>query len=302
VAEVTVRDAHRGDAPAIGEIWSAAVPYLVRTAARAAADMREDKTMRRRRWVGLVDGVVAGTATARQVGEHEVFVSVEVHPDHGSRGVGTALLSQAAATYAQVDQMRSVSNGDPISLAFAVRNGFLPEGEHRISFADPAAVPEAGPPPSGLRPVTLEALPDLRMLLETYNLSAGDDPSGLSRRYTMYQLRSEWWDSPDNAPGLSFGLIDDSAPRPVLASFTSVQVDRERSRCWSSMTCTHPAYRRRGMARWVKQRMLNELVGSGVTEAWTGNDSTNEAMIAVNEQLGYVMAATSIRLARRLSF
>ena len=136
--------------------------------------------------------------------------------------------------------MRSVSNGDPISLAFAVRNGFLPEGEHRISFVDPAAVGDAGPPPNGLRPVTLEALPDLRMLLETYNLAAGDDPSGLSRRYTMYQLRSEWWDNPDNAPSLSFGLIDDDAPRPVLAAFTSVQVDRERGRAWSTMTA-HPS-------------------------------------------------------------
>ena len=297
-----MRDAHRGDAPAIGEIWSAAVPYLVRTAARAAADMREDKTLRRRRWVGLVDGVVAGTATAQQLGEHEAFVTVEVHPDHGSRGLGTALLTDAAAAFPDIDQMRSVSNGDPISLAFAVRNGFLPEGEHRISFVDPAAVAEAGPPPTGLRAVTLEALPDLRMLLETYNLATSDDPSGLSRRYTMYQLRSEWWDNPDNAPSLSFGLIDDDAPRPVLAAFTSVQVDRERGRSWSTMTATHPTYRRRGLARWVKRRMLKALDENGVTEAWTGNDSTNAAMLAVNEQLGYVAAATSIRLARRLSF
>ena len=299
--EVTVRDAHRGDAPAIGEIWSASVPYLVRTAARAAADMRDDKTLRRRRWVGLVDGVLAGTATARQVGEHEVFVTVEVHPDHGSRGIGTALLADAAAAFSDVDQMRSVSNGDPISLAFAVRNGFLPEGEDRISFVDPGAVEDAGPPPDGLRPVTLEALPDLRMLLETYNLGAGDDPSGRSRRYTMYQLRAEWWDNPDNAPSLSFGLIDDDAPRPVLAAFTSAQVDRDRGRSWGSMTCTHPTYRRRGLARWVKRRMLKALDENGVTEAWTGNDSTNAAMLAVNEQLGYVAAATSIRLARRLS-
>ena len=297
-----MRDAHRGDAPAIGEIWSAAVPYLVRTAARAAADMREDKTLRRRRWVGLVDGVVAGTATAQQLGEHEAFVTVEVHPDHGSRGLGTALLTDAAAAFPDIDQRRSVSNGDPISLAFAVRNGFLPEGEHRISFVDPAAVAEAGPPPTGLRAVTLEALPDLRMLLETYNLATSDDPSGLSRRYTMYQLRSEWWDNPDNAPSLSFGLIDDDALRPVLAAFTSVQVDRERGRSWSIMTATHPTYRRRGLARWVKRRMLKALDENGVTEAWTGNDSTNAAMLAVNEQLGYVAAATSIRLARRLSF
>ena len=146
-----MRDAHRGDAPAIGEIWSAAVPYLVRTAARAAADMREDKTLRRRRWVGSPTASSPAPPPRARLGEHEVFVTVEVHPDHGSRGVGTALLTDAAAAFPDVDQMRSVSNGDPISLAFAVRNGFLPEGEHRISFVDPAAVADAGPSPKGLR-------------------------------------------------------------------------------------------------------------------------------------------------------
>ena len=297
-----MRDAHRGDAEPIGEIWSAAVPYLVRTAARATAEMREDKTMRRRRWVGLDGGVVAGTATARQVSEHEVFLSVEVHPDHGSRGLGTALLSVAAGAHPGTDQLRAVSNGDPISLAFAVSNGFLPEAEDRISFIAPNLTAEAGPPPKGLRPVTLEALPDLRMLLETYNLAAGDDPSRRTHRFTMYQLRSEWWDSPDNSPTLSFGLIDDAAPRPVLAAFTSVEVDLDRARGWTTMTGTHPAYRRRGLARWVKLRTLNAMADAGVTEAWVGNDVADQALLTLNEQLGYTEATTSVRVARRLTF
>jgi GNAT superfamily N-acetyltransferase len=300
VPEVTVRDAQKGDAASIGDIWSSAVPYLIRTGARAAADMREDRTLRRRRWVGIVDNVVAGTATARQVGEREVFVTVEVHPEHGSRGVGTALLMTAVNAFPGTSMLRSVSNGDPISMSFAVRNGFLPEGEHHIAFIDPATVDAVEPAPRDLRPVTLDALPDLRMLLETYNLSAVDDPSGLSRRYTMYQLRADWWDSPDNAPDLSFGLVDDTTPRPLLASFTSVQVDRQRGRSWSSMTATHPSYRGRGLATWVKHRMLNALVEAAITEAWTGNDAMNKPMLRVNETLGYQPAATSIRLARRL--
>lgn len=295
-----MRDAQPGDAAAIANIWSSAVPHLVRTAARAAADIREDHTLRRRRWVGLLHDVVAGTATARLVSEHEVLVAVEVHPDLGSRGVGTALLSSATSAFPDASQLRSVSNGDPISLAFAVRNGFLPEGEHRIGFVDPATVAPVAVTPDRLRPVTLDALPDLQMLLETYNLCAGDDPSGLSRRFTMYQLRADWWDSPDNAPDLSFGLVDDAAPRPVLASFTSVQVDRARGRSWSSMTATHPSYRGRGLATWVKRRMLDELAGAGVREAWTANDSTNAPMLAVNEAVGYRTAVTSVRLARRL--
>jgi GNAT superfamily N-acetyltransferase len=300
VPEVTVRDAHKGDATAISAIWFSALPFAVRTPARAAADMREDRTLRRRRWVGVIDDAVAGTATARLVAEHEVFVTVEVHPDHGSRGVGTALMVAAAQAFPDTVLLRSVCNADPISMAFAVRNGFLPEGEDGIAVLDPGTVEPVGTPPSALRAVTLEALSDLRMLLETYNLCADDDVGGPSRRFTMYQLRAQWWDSPDNAPDLSFGLVDGSAPRPVLASFTSVEVDRDRGRSWSSMTATHPAYRRRGLASWVTQRMLNALAEVGVTEAWT-RDSPHAAMTAVNEALGYRSAATSVSLARRVS-
>ena len=96
------------------------------------------------------------------------------------------------------------------------------------------------------------------------------------------------------------GLVDDTTSRPLLASFTSVQVDRQRGRSWSSMTATHPSYRGRGLATWVKQRMLNSLVDAAITEAWTGNDSTNKPMLRVNENIGYEPTATSIRLARRV--
>ena len=52
------------------------------------------------------------------------------------------------------------------------------------------------------------------------------------------------------------------------------------------MTATRPAYRGRGLARWVKQRMLNAVAAAGVTSATTANDATNAPMIAVNDALG----------------
>jgi GNAT superfamily N-acetyltransferase len=304
VVQVTVRDAQRGDASAVAEVTSAAVPYLVRSAARTTADMKQDGTLGRRRWVGLVDGEVAGTAHARQIddryGEREVFTSIEVRPDRSSRGVGTALLAAVADGFPGTTWLRSVANDDPISLSFVVRNGFLPEAEHSIAHVAPATVEPAGEDPEGLRSVTLDALPDLRMLLETHNLAAADDRSGTTRRYTMYQLRSDWWDNPDNAPDLSFGLLGEGRSGLELAAFTSVQVDRERGRTWSSMTATHPAYRGRGLASWVKRRMLNAVAEAGIADAWTAQDESNVAMLAVDRELGYVPAARSIRVGRRL--
>jgi GNAT superfamily N-acetyltransferase len=302
VAEVTVRDARHDDCEAIGEVWAAAVPYLVRSADRVAFDLGADASLGRRHWVGVVEGRIVGTAVARPVAEDEVFLGVEVHPDYGSRGVGLALLRTAVPAFPGVTNMAAVCRDDPISLGFAVRNGFLPEGEHQVCRVDPASVADAGPPPEGLRAVPLTDL-DLELLLDTHNSAAGDDPSGLSRVYTLRQLHADWWDSPDNAAGLSWALVADDPVAPggsVVASFTSMQVDRGRRRAWSGMTATRPSYRGRGLATWVKRRTLSSLAEAGVTEAWTANDATNAPMVAVNRALGYSSAAKSISVRRRL--
>jgi len=298
-----VRDAQREDCAAIADVWAAAVPYLVRSADRAAADLDADPALRRRHWVGEIQGAVVGTAMARPVAEDEVYLAVEVHPDYGSRGVGIALLRTAVAAFPDVTNLQAVCREDPISLGFAVRNGFLPEGEHRISAVDPATVAPAGEPPDGFRGVPLTELPGLHLVLETHNLAARDDPSGLTRTYTLEQLRADWWDSPDHAPELSWGVLTEDpngSGDPVLAGFTSVQVDRDRGRAWSGITATHPSYRGRGLATWCKRRMLSSLAEAGVTEALTANDATNAPMLAVNESLGYTPRATSISVRRRL--
>ncbi len=295
-----MRDARPDDAAALGQVWAAAMPHLVRSVARAGADLRQDEALGRRRWVADLDGVVVGTGTARLVDQGSVFLTVEVLPDRGSRGVGTALLAAAVAAFPEATVLTSVCVDDPIALAFSVRNGFLPDGENRVARVDPASVAASGPVPGPMTATTLDELPDLDLLLATHNAAAADDPSGLSRTYTRETFLADWWDSPDNAPELSFALLDTTGGSPVVASFTSVQVDRPRGRAWSAMTATHPDYRGRGLAGWVKRRSLNAVAAAGVGEAWTANDATNAPMIAVNESLGYRPAGRSIRVQRRL--
>jgi predicted N-acetyltransferase YhbS len=303
VPEVTVRDAHRGDASAIAEVSAAAVPYLVRSAARVAAEIRDDGRLGRRRHVALIDKQVVGAVTVRQAverrGEREVFLSVKVRPDQGSQGIGTALLGAAAAACRSASRLVALGNGDPISMAFAVRNGFLPTEEHHLAMVRPATLAPVGTEPEGFRAVTLEALPDLRMLLETHNTSATRDPS--RRRLTMYQLRDEWWDRPDNAPDLSWGLLAHGPDGPVLAAFTSVEVDRERSRAWTTTTVTHPAYRDQDLAHWVRARTLASLASAGVAQAWTVSEPPDGRQLPGAGLLGYHPAATAVRLVRRLS-
>ncbi len=132
-----MRDARPEDAAAIGEVWAAASPLTVRTAARAAADLLQDGLLGRRRWVGLLDDVVVGTATARSTGEDASFVSGGGAPRARQPGVGSALLRAAVAAFPDNHELSAVCSDDPIALAFAVRHGFLPTGEHQVSGVDP---------------------------------------------------------------------------------------------------------------------------------------------------------------------
>ena len=300
-----MRDARPGDAEAVARVWSAAAPLLVRSAARAAADIAEDAVLGRRRWVAELDGVVVGTASVRDdIGpdrtEHDVKLSVEVHPDAGSRGVGTALITAALASLAsEAGEITAVCNDDPIALAFAVRNNFVPDGEHRVASVDPHDVPDPGLPPPGLRASTLAVLGPEPVRL-AYNAAAGDDPSRMSRPQDAEHFRKDWWESPDHAPDLSWALVDESGPAPVVAAFTTVNVDRAARRAWTSMTATRADLRDRGLARWVKQKTMRSLADVGISVALTANDATNAAMIAVNDSLGYHEAGRLIRVVRRV--
>jgi len=66
----------------------------------------------------------------------------------------------------------------------------------------------------------------------------------------------------------------------------------DRTRIWSKMTATMPAYRGRGLAKLVKAAALHRAAEAGVHGAYTANYDGNTPMIAVNEWLGYHRIAT----------
>ena len=294
-----MRAAEPGDIAAIAHLWAEAVPYLVRSAAAIETTMAYDGTVGRRRTVAVLDDRVIGTATSFLRPDGVGAIQLAVDPEHRGRGAGTALYDDAMGSLDSQGAAitEGVANDDPASLAFARRRGFAVNGEHRISGVDPRTVDPVGPPPDELEPIRCDRLPDTDSLLATHNASAKDDPSGHSRVHTAAEFRSQWWDSPDNANDLSWAMLDGE----TVAAFTSVQVDRERGRAWSSMTATHPSYRGRGLATWLKRATLNSLADAGVTRAMTANDVQNAAMLAVNDRLGYRPIATLYAVRRQRS-
>ncbi|MEV0412197.1 hypothetical protein AB0I68_15690 [Streptomyces sp. NPDC050448] len=68
----------------------------------------------------------------------------------------------------------------------------------------------------------------------------------------------------------------------------------------SAMTGTRRAFRGRGLARLAKTDSPRRARAAGCTEAFTGNDTGNEPMLAINTSFGYEVCATETRYAKQL--
>ena len=79
-----------------------------------------------------------------------------------------------------------------------------------------------------------------------------------------------------------------------------LRVDRPSHRAQNNLTATRRPYRGRGLARLLKSHSLHLAAEAGATVAFTGNDETNVAMLAVNAPLGYQHSSRWIEWERRL--
>src|SRR2546426_261252 len=77
------------------------------------------------------------------------------------------------------------------------------------------------------------------------------------------------------------------APSSISESMSYLKYPPVRGTVWTSYTCTHPAYRGRGLAKGVKLQGLAQAVELGVPSVCTDNDSKNAPMLRINQQLGY---------------
>src|SRR6267143_991842 len=123
----------------------------------------------------------------------------------------------------------------------------------------------------------------LRRLWELSNLTAQDMPHTLpiiDEAYEDFERRMHAPDRPHDR--IWIALQDD---QPVSMSY--LKYPPVRGTVWTSYTCTHPAYRGRGLAKGVKLQGLAQAVELGVPRVCTDNDSENAPMLRINQQLGY---------------
>lgn len=307
---VTVRDLRpdaRADLEGFARVRHAALPFILVTPASLAHDLtRMDPGAHYRPLVAVDDdGEVIGTAQVHLVHDSTVpsqgNVNIYVHPRHTRRGAGTLLLRAAEAHLTAHGATRLLAwvLDEPGNRAFAELHGYrASRAAHflRLDLAHRELPPLQDPPPGvELRPGSAYA-DDPRPLFELDAETTADEPSDVDMEFTDYEawLRETWRHPLFDAELTTVAVVDG---RP--AAFTAARTDGG-TRYATGMTGTARAHRGRGLAKLAKNDSLHRARAAGYTEAFTGNDTGNEPMIAINKWFGYELCGTEVRYVREL--
>ncbi|WP_344162791.1 GNAT family N-acetyltransferase [Kribbella yunnanensis] len=285
-----IRTAVPEDAVGIAAVWAAAMPHLVMTARGVEAGLRNNPN--RVVLVATTGSEIVGYGNiylpAPDAVAPRVRITVQVLPEFRGQGIGSAILERITARSIEAGAARLLVVASNDSRDFAANRGFTIGRELSHSHAELSAVPAAPPVPDGLRLVDYNAVQPEQIWHATVAVAHGD-PSGLSSAPPYDEWFAVEWNHPELRRDLSIAVLDGSS----VLSFVTTTADPQRKVIWSALTGTIPAARGQGLAKLVKAVALGRARDAGLVSAYTGNDSGNKPMLAVNEWLGYRIAGSA---------
>ncbi|WP_309060187.1 GNAT family N-acetyltransferase [Streptomyces sp.] len=306
---VTVRDLRpdaRADLEGFARVRQAALPFILLTPDSLVHDLtRMHPDAHYRPLVAVADGEVIGTAQVHLTHESpepgQGNVNVYVHPGHTRRGAGTLLVRAAEEHLAAHGATRLFAwvLDEPGNRAFAERHAYrASRSAHflRLDLANGTLPPLQDPPPGVELRTGADFAGDPRPLFELDAETTADEPSDVDTEFTDYEAwLEETWRHPLFSPELTSVALVDGRP----AAFSAARTDGG-TRYGTVMTGTARAHRGRGLAKLAKNDSLHRARAAGYTEAFTGNDTGNGPMIAINKWFGYEVCATEVRHVREL--
>ncbi|MCS0602045.1 GNAT family N-acetyltransferase [Streptomyces sp. LP11] len=307
---VIVRDL-RPDVPADAEgfarVRRLALPYILFTSDSVRHNaLHTHPDAHYRPLVAEEDGEVIGTAQVHLAHDStepgQGLVNVYVRPDRTGRGAGGLLVRTAEERLAALGTTRLLSwvLDEPGNRAFAERHGYRgSRSAHflRLDLAHGTLPPVPEVPADVELRTGRDFAADPRPLFDLDAETTRDEPGDVDFTLTDYEA---WLEQSWRHPLLDLDLTVAAcvAGRPV--AFSVAYTDPGTRRYSTAMTGTARAFRGRGLAKLAKTHSLHRARAAGFAEAFTGNDTGNEPMIAINKRLGYEICATEVRHVREL--
>lgn len=271
-----------------------------------------------RRFVAELDGVAVGVASFGQMlgmyHPQKFSVYAGVIPSEQGRGIGRALYATLLQQLAPLDplSLRTNLREDGLrAMRFLRERGFVEDRrawESRLDVTSFDPAPFAGQEErvlaQGLRLVTLSELiandPEHRRKLYELDVEATHDEP-MPEPFTppaQEDYDRYIFDNPDLRPDGFFVALDGERYAGLSSLFGN---QAEPSTLSVGFTGVGRDYRRRGIALALKLRALNYAKRQGVRTIKTWNDSTNRAMLSINEALGFAKQPAWVNLVKKLS-
>jgi GNAT superfamily N-acetyltransferase len=307
---VIVRDFRTADAEGFALIRHLALPFMLSTPESIAYDVAHaHPDAHFQPLVAEEDGELIGTA---QVGlaydspqPGQGYLNVYVHPDRQGRGAGSLLVKTAEERLTALDATKLFAyvTDEPANRAFAEKRGYrASRSAHflRLDLANGTLPPLQEPPADVELRTAADFADDPRPLFALDAETLLDEPSDIAHEFTDYEAwLKETWHHPLLSHELTSVAVVDGRP----AAFSAARTDggtRYGTRYGTVMTGTARAHRGRGLAKLAKNDSLHRAGAAGFTEAFTGNDSGNGPMLAINKWFGYEICATEVHHVREL--
>jgi mycothiol synthase len=222
------------------------------------------------------------------------FVSPRVLPDARRRGVGSRLLQRLCGHLTRLEfelVSAHVDGNDPGSRAFAERHGFV-ESDRQVEQVKTIGDELSPELPDGIRFVSIAERPEL--LRQAYELGLQGWADMATTAPVTISL-DDWLRDEATIPGGSFVALaeDEIVGYTGLCRHPDGVVE-------DGLTVVRRDWRRRGLARALKQAELAWAAANGIGEIVTWTQGGNDGMRAANEQLGYVYRSVSITVGRPL--
>jgi GNAT superfamily N-acetyltransferase len=222
---------------------------------------------------------------------------VAVRADSQRQGIGSQLYELLEQHAREIDssQIQASLMGEPASVAFAERRGYVLGATARWIVVDPRVLPPQPQTPEGVTVLTAaEAGPE--PFYAVMDVAARDEPGDVAFMGMPYEdWLAQQWPTADHE--LSFIAFVDGKP----AATTALNANYATHKAMSGGTDALREYRGRGLVKLIKSISLRAAAAKGITAAYTGNDEVNAPMRAINAWLGYEYVGDSRTGIKQLS-